>query len=764
MQIAKSSVLVATMFACLALAQIGNSQESEASTGLGAIVEEIVVTSARRKNVAEDAQSVPISVSAFTQNQLDAMQFANLEDITARVPNANAETNSTYPGFVNFNIRGMGVRGSALSDEPTVGVFIDGVYQGVSAGGLFDTFDMESVEVLRGPQGTLFGRNVTGGAVLMRTTAPSEEFKAKLKASAGNYGAYGLSGVITGPLQPDLLGKFAFFYNQRDDYIDAINKGNPLAPNAGDLGEKDQVALRGALTWLGDNFTATIRAEHMQTDEDPVPTDNAPGRTFDASGLNALFGALSPNGIIAPEFGDYEKHGSDTGVETPRSELTSASLDVTWNFGEATLQSITAWRDFSQEGMEQDFDNSLVPLFEIWEHEVTQEQISQEFIYNTSISEALSLTAGLYYFDQEITNNDFRISGGAFGGRGAHILYATEQSVLGVFASAEWTLTERLNLTLAGRYTTEEKDATMSNANAFAASGGTVGCPADGAPSILVTGMNPRDSINFSTCTPSYMGNEQWSNFTPKLALQYFVSEDTQAYATYSKGFRSGGFSTRVGYGSDPVFDEEQVDAYEVGLKHDFPAGARVNLALFQNEYSDLQENIFLSIATGEQVTRNAAEATVKGAEIEGLVLIADRLLIQGSLGFLDAEYDKYSDGREDFSGKTLRSIPEQHRDLSVSYEIPIGNRLSLTLRGSYHYRDEFHNTANNMGYVSPDRELFNASISLGSTDDRWKLTAFGKNLTDNASEGAATDVGVWVVTVGYVPRTYGVELVYEFN
>ena len=762
MQIIRNTLGFLAFIVGLTLFGVAYAEESSPEGGLSAIIEEIVVTSARRKNVAEDAQNVPISVSAFTQNQLDAMQFANLEDITARVPNANAETNATYPGFINFNIRGMGVRGSAVSDEPTVGVFIDGVYQGVSAGGLFDTFDMESVEVLRGPQGTLFGRNVTGGAVLMRTTAPSEEYSAKFKASVGNYGAHSLAGVVTGPLQPDLLAKVAFFYNQRDDYIDAINEGNPLAPNAGDLGEKDQIALRTAFTWLGDGYTATLRAEHMTADEDPVPTDNAPGRQLDADGLNASFGALSPTGIIAPPFGEYEEHGSDTGLETPRTELTSASLDVSWDIGEGALQSITAWRDFSQEDMEQDFDNSLVPLFEIWEHEITQSQVSQEFIYNTSLSEQWGVTAGLYYFDQEITNNDFRISGGAFGGTGSHILYATDQSVLGLFASFEYAMSERLSLTLAGRYTSEEKEAEISNVGAYAASGGTVGCSADGAADILDTGANPRDTIDFASCTPSYVGDESWSNFTPKLGLQYFISDDTQAYATYSKGFRSGGFSTRGQYGSDPVFDEEQVDAYEVGIKHDFTGGARVNFALFQNEYSDLQENIFLSVATGEQITRNAAEATVKGAEFEGQVLIGDRLLVQGSLGYLDAKYDQYTDGVEDFSGQQLRGIPEWHRDLGLTYELPVSNALNLTLRASYHFRDELQNTANNEGYVSPDRELFHASASLGSTDGRWKVTAFGKNLGNNASEGGATDVGFWVVTVGYMPRTYGVELVYQ--
>lgn len=743
-----------------ASAQEDGSQRSSAAN---VMLEEIMVT-ARRKDRAEDLQSIPVAVSAFSSDQLDAMQFTGLLDVTSRVPNSNAEPNGTYPGFVNFNIRGTGVRGSALSDEPTVGIFVDGVYQGIGAGIMFDTFDMESVEILRGPQGTLFGRNVTGGAVLMRTSMPSEEFSAKVKAMAGNLGSYSLAGVVTGPIAEDkLLGKIAVFYNQRDDYVTNINKGNPFTPNAADLGEKDQLGVRAALTWLPSEKTeVTFRAEHMRTDEDALVLDNSDGRTLSADGINGLFGALSPTGVVAPPFGDPYLSGGDVGAQVPHTEMKSASLDITWQMGSGTLQSITAWRDLLQEDMQQDFDNSLAPLFEIWEHTIDQDQISQELVYNNSLTDALSITAGIYYFDQEVTNNDFRISGGGFGGTGAHIAYAVDHSVTAAFASLDYALTDNLILTVAGRFSDEEKSAVISNVGAFAASGGTVGCSADGILPTLSSGLNPVDSIDFSSCTPSFTGSKDWSNFSPKVGLQYIVNDNTQVYGSYNRGFRSGGFSTRAQLGTDPLYNEEQVDAFELGVKHTFANGGRLNAAVFSNVFDDMQRNIFLSIATGEQVTRNAAEATVNGAEVEVLLPVGDNFFIQGSLGYNDATYDSYTDGVTDFSGKQLVGVSEWQRDLSLVYDVPIGSDSNLAFRAGYHFRDEFHNTDDNTGYLSPDRTTYDASISWSSRN--WVVTAFGKNLTNETTQGPATDVGLWVVTTGYLPRTYGLQVTYSSN
>ncbi len=750
---------------CLSGAYSSSNAADNPSGAISAMMEEVVVQ-ARRKDDAEALQSVPLAVSAFSEDQLDAMLYTDLGDITQMVPNATAQQNVTYVNYVNFNIRGMGPLGSALSDEPTVGVFVDGVYQGTSAGILMDNFDMESIEILRGPQGTLFGRNVTGGAALLRTTAPSDEYRAKVKVRAGNFGAWSVAGLVTGPLVEDvLLGKLAILHESRDDFIDAVNKGKALSPNTDDLGEKDQWNIRAALTWRpSDEVEITFRAESMRSEQDPMPTDSLPGRPLAVANLNAAYGALfSPDGIVGPSYDDWDKHGNDIGSEPAETELDSFSVTGTWELGNGSLRSITAWREFEQGDMEQDFDNSMVPLFEIWEHEITQEQLSQEFVYNTSLSDSLSMTAGLYYFDQEVTNNDFRISAGFFGGpgnRGAHITYAVDQQVLGLFASFDYAVNDKLNLTFAARYTDEEKDAEISNVGAFAASGGTVGCSADGAFAMLYTGVNPKDTIDFSTCIPSYDGDESWSNVTPKFGIQYLLSNDTQFYASYTKGFRSGGFSTRGQLGTDPLYDEEEVNAFEVGLKHDFENGARLNLAIFNNEYDDLQENIFLSVATGEQITRNAAEATIQGFELETWIPLGERFLLQASAGYTDAEYDDYTDGVTDFSGNTMRGVPELQYTIGLIYDQPIADDMNLTMQAFYNYLDERHYTTNNLGYIAPEHENVNASISVSSGN--WRVTAFGKNLTNDTEGGPGTDVSFWVVTTPYMPRTYGLEVTYE--
>jgi len=518
-----SSLLIMTSGGLMAAEDSDDAEKKKSSTKV--LLEEVLIT-ARRKDGAESLQDVPLSVTAFNGDQLDAMQFANIADVTASVPNAQADTFGTYPGYLIFTIRGMGVAGTAVSDEPAVGIFIDGVYQGISAGLLLDTFDFDSIEVLRGPQGTLFGRNVTGGAVLMKTSLPTEEFATKARVKYGSFGAVGLAAKVSGPIvDGSLLGKVAVFYNKRDDFIDNINKGNPLAPNADDLGEMDQKIIRGALTWRpSENTEAIFRAEHMESDEDSSPLTNTDGRPLSPAALNAGFGAWSPNGIVAAEFGDWDKTGGDVGAEVPHSEMDSFSMDITWLMGNnSTLQSITGYRDFLQDNMENDFDNSLVPLFEIWEHEITQEQVSQEFLFNITPTDSLSLTTGLYYFQQDVTNDDFRISGGLVGGLGAHIMYALDQTVLGAFASVDYAFTDQFTLTLGGRYTDEEKKAVMSNIGAYAASGGAVGCSADGAPALIYSGINPKDTIDFSSCTPSYEGKADWSNFSPKIGLQYSI-------------------------------------------------------------------------------------------------------------------------------------------------------------------------------------------------------------------------------------------------
>lgn len=757
-------VLLAT--ACVIPTQEVMAQDgSKHGSSIAALLEEVVVK-ARRKDNAEALQDVPVAISAYSSDQLDAMQMVDLADITASVPNANAEGLGTYPGYVNFNIRGMGTLGSTISDEPTVGVFIDGVYQGVAAGILLDSFDLEAVEILRGPQGTLFGRNVTGGAALVRTSLPTGEFSAKVKLAAENHGATQVSAVVSGPIIDDkLLGKIAIFDKQREDYIDNFNKANPLTPNADDLGEQDQQIYRGALTWrASEDVEVTFRAEHMESDEDSLVQ-------YNMAGIGALVGPenLALMGLPAGKYDDPEETGGDVGGAVPHSELDSASIEVNWSLGKGELTSITAWRDFTQEDMQQDFDNSALQGFEIFDHAIGQEQISQEFIYNVTLSDHVSLTSGLYYFQQDVSNRDWRIAGGSFGGTGRHVASDLNHTVMGIFSSLDIAMSDQWSLSLGGRFTKEKKEVALTRIGAFAGTGGAAGCAADGGSTATSPTGNIRDTINFDSCTADFEDKKEWANFTPKVGLQYLVSDSSQIYGSWSRGFRSGGFSVRADYQTNPAFNEEMVDAYEIGFKHDFDNGARLNGAVFYNEFEDLQRTAFDPV-TGSQVTRNAAEAVVQGAELEGMMPIGDHLVLQASLGYTDAElvsFDNNGDGQVDIDGTQMPGVPHWQRDLMAVYELPLFDAMTLTFRAAYHYRGALEVTDDNRGsfggLVSQARETYDASISLASDEKGWRITAYGKNLTNVTTGGLISDAGFWAVETSYAPRTYGAELIYGF-
>ena len=499
--------------------------EAPAGTATEALSEDIVVT-ATKKGYGESVQNVPIAVTAFGEAQLDAKFVQNLQSLSYDVPNVQLDGVGTAPGYANFTIRGLGINSTIPSIDPTVGVFVDGIYLGINAGVVLDNFDLEGVEVLRGPQGLLFGRNVTGGAVVMRTTRPSFSFRANAKASIETGLKKTASGMVTGPLIDDILAaKLAVYYSKDDGWFRNRFDGRSF-------GKSRDIIVRPALSFKGgDNFRMDLRYEHGDVDGDGAPVQSHAVFPRDTFGLS----------IDSPGF--YKAVWNQAIVET--------NIDV--GFGEGVITNISGYRQFQSRTVT-DIDGTPQSFFNGY-FNINQKQLSNELRYAGKFG-AIELTTGLYYFTQDLRYAERRnlfantriVSGGG----------SQDQTTWGVFASVDWHLTDTLTLNLGGRYSWERKAVQIATLRAN-------GC-----------------DIDTLICATNFVDSDNWKSFTPKVGLQWKPDSQTQVYALYTRGFRSGGYNLRntdAGVPPGP-FDQEMQDSFEIGTKKKF-GRSRLNLASF---------------------------------------------------------------------------------------------------------------------------------------------------------------------------------------
>ena len=695
--------------------------------GAAAILMEEVVTSARKKSAGEEVQEVPIAMTAYSGEQLEALQIRSMTDLTYSMPNVAMDGVGTSKGTANFTIRGQGINSSIPSVDPTVGVFVDGMYYGMSWGVIMDTFDLEGVEVLRGPQGLLFGRNVTGGAVSMRTRRPSHEFDMRAKASVtgDNDQVYAYS--VTGSLVPDVLaGKLAIYYRDDNGYFD--NR----ATNNDNFGESETYVIRPAVTWTPtEDLEMTFLFERGELEGDGSTAKNLADRTL----------------------GDFEVDNNEEGFNKARWNhiIWETNYDVA--FGNGTITNITAYRDFEQTN-DADIDSTNAGLGGFLEFNlagsVNQDQFSNELRFaGTFLDDRLDLTVGTFYFTQNQSYVEARdLPGGAgqnFGGNIDHETWA-------VFVNGDYRLTDSLSLTLGGRYTQEEKEADIARG---------------------VVNTFPCD-IRSTSCVSDFTDDDDWSSFTPKFGLQWFYNESSHAYFTYTKGFRSGGYNLR---NTSPVaspgpYNQETQNSFEIGTKSEWNDGrVKLNLAVFHNEITDMQrETIFNISGNIVQQIQNTADATVIGAEMDLQMLFGDNLLISLSAGYLDGTYDEV---RADLNRDTNIDGGDEALDLprlapwswqaGATYDIPLENGL-MSLRLSHKHRASgFWNDSNADSLRSAD--ILDAGISYSTADDKWTATLFGKNLLDDELATTAFTVVPGISVYGPLAkgREIGVELQYQY-
>ncbi|WFL78433.1 TonB-dependent receptor [Altererythrobacter arenosus] len=702
----------------------------EDDSAIGAL-NTIVVTGTKTQN-AENVQDVPVAVTAFNAKSLEALKVRDIQSLSYSAPNVSLDQIGTSRGQANFSIRGLGINSSIPSIDPTVGVFVDGVYLGLNAGVVFDLFDLDSVEILRGPQGVLFGRNVTGGAVLINTGNPTDYLTGKLRASVdgpfldgGRGGAnYTVSGVVSGPLVEDtLLFKLGGYYNKDEGYFTNLFDGS-------NHGEAETKILRGALEGRFGDLTLTGKLDY-----------------FDSEG----------DGPAGQNRGQFDRESFDLAIDNPGNydnEIWTASLTAEADIGPGTLTNIFGWRKYDATT---DGDIDSLPVFIFHSPtDTAQEQFSNELRYAVS-TDAFDLTVGGFWFDQSIAYTEQRnivsVAPLAFYGGGEQ-----DHEVLGLFAAGEWHLTDALSLIVGIRWSREEKDAAVTYVRPrpeCSVIDGT--CP--------VTGTNPFSANPaLAAIFPGGIENNgfsdknDWTNWSPKLGLQYEFGRG-QLYTHWTRGYRSGGYNFRI---TSPAafeaiaaangaffFDEEKVDNYEIGGKFQTDSGDfTLNVAAYYTDISNIQREVNQASASAgvAQSIFNTADASILGFEAEARMRVSPSLLFTANLGVMDDKYDAIlfdisGDGAIDDADLALRlpRVPEVTWGMGVIHEWDLG-ASEIVSRVNFQYRDEFAYTDNNFGYVQ-DASMLDANITWNTPVDGLSLSLYGKNLLDQVQAGGDTQL-----------------------
>ena len=714
-------------------------------------LEEIIVT-AQKKSAGESVQDVPISITAYSGEQVEATHAVNLTDIGLLTPNASLTEIPTFPGVANFVARGLGTVGASIpSSDPSVGVVSDGVAFGTIYGVVTDLFDLETIEILRGPQGTLFGRNVTGGAVVLRSTRPTDEFVGKVKLGYGSHDNKELSVLLAGPINDNWGAKIAVLAKDRDGYWENRAIGGPRQ------GASESTIIRPAVSYTSENFDATFIYENGSIDSD---------------GLGAITFFQDGEERFDPYDSRFTLQGDRGFSELDWEQFT---LDANWDLWGGKLTSILGYRTLDQE-FASDLDGTVERRFAFaGGTALEQDQSSFELRWSGNLTDNITFTTGIYLFEQEYTYAERRVLLDLLDRRGVSTI---DHDTQGIFAQADIELSDQLTLTLGGRYTEENKDAAVGligDPNAVGNCATLVG----GAPDGSLLGVENVDiPVSLSNCQAALNDSADFSNFTPKVGLNWRVSDDILGFASFTRGFRSGGYNVRFtdlsfatpNPASQPgPYLEEQIDAFELGIKSTFGGGRyRINASIFNNEIEDLQRTILNS--AGAQEVTNAADATIRGFELDGVLGVTDNFAVQFGFGYTDAEYDSF-EGVEAVTGLAAGDIdfvlvPEITYSAAATYDFDLSPESSLSWRTSYSFVDD--TVGDDLNTVQQeDYFLIDTSLTYRN-DSGLAISLYGKNITDevyydfgtNFSGGSPLDVRSFWLTP---PRTYGLDVTYEF-
>lgn len=798
---ASLSVFVAGLAAAVCVAEA----QQPASPALA----EVIVTAQKRE---QSLQDVPISVAAMGEEQLEQLGIRTLRDFAGNVPNLYVNNFNGRADIVRLFIRGIGQNDVSITQDPSVALYVDGIYVGTSAGAAFESPDIERIEVLRGPQGTLYGRNATGGAVNIISQKPSTEgFDGRVEFSGGNYGYQRVSGVLNVPLGSQAALRVSALDAEREGWIENTGLGE-------DFTGQNRNAVRAALRWRPlERFTADYAFDLSKFRDTPPLSTAASGRGNGVYPLGAPFN-LPGLGMVIPALSvSYTNHPFGGGrpgsvravrpVTASDTEVEGHALSLEWQVTDAlTLRALSGYRDVYANQLADYHPTalasivlasfpSMTPLAPagVPNSAITQSQqiinfrtFSQELQALGEVQLAgggsLAYVGGLYYYSDDARLREEQ--GNVLGPRDPNNRTAIEDESTAAFADITWTpaaLGERLHLTVGGRYSKDQREAlrVQENSFSFAAVGGfTAANCARFASTFAALGQPcvPNGVIAGSSF------DRDFSNSSVSGTIAVDLTPDVNLYAKYVTGYKSGGTSQRS---ANPIkfsegFEPEEVVSYEIGLKSSFlDRRVTLNAAIFQMEIDDYQASLQSGFSSGDRDFYGIDGSEIKGLEAELAVAVTDELRLRASAGLLDTEFgESFRDvlldtgaTRRQFFVEPFSYAPEKSFTLGLEYHRPLAGDWSFGSYASYNYQSEMHTSSNASDDVLLGaRGLIDAGVSLTRADigaGDLTLRLWGRNLGDKdyylintssfAFAGAAT-------TVEYgEPRTYGLTVDFRF-
>jgi len=737
--------------ATIGLTAMGMLSNTHAET---LVLEEVIVTAQKR---SESLQDVPVAVTAFSADTIQEAGISDTSDLAVMTPSLNANANGS-PFTTRLSIRGIGTSQSDPALEPSVGMFVDGVFLGRSGLGTADLTDIERIEVLQGPQGTLYGKNTNAGAISIITKRPNlDEFEGYVEASVGDYGMGKLTATASGPLGDTVAYRLSGNIHQRDGYYDNAGAG------IDDQNDADDWNVQGKLLWEpNDRLSVLLSAAHVDRDTTCCGADSTQSEVVQQELINQN---------LAPDKNDpydYKVATDQQEAFSMESDLVSLHIDYDLDWG--TITSITAWNDYDY-SVSADVDRSQLDLLASQDEHNEGDSFSQELRLDSSFGDNIDYMVGLFYYDQSTQRGDKNPSNlvvgedfitiadqqdlpfpfptiGFIAQPGDHLRYENtwDNQTIAVFGQAIWHLGERWHLTGGLRWTDEEREADLFS------------------ESVSTAPLAPALVLIDAFSTPIDAKLDRSSDNVDWLAkVAYDIGDDSMVYASVGTGSKSGNFNGVNGAPDEREFDDEYTTSYELGLKATLlDSRMRLNAAAFYTEIEDYQFQQQLPTGFGSFIS-NAGEVETSGIDIQLEALPLPNLTLTAGLLYMH-DYEVTAGPNK---GDALPFTADVSGNLGATLVFPLADG-GIYIRADYIFMDDHAtNTTSEENLEDKDfddRETLNAKI--GWRNDNWNISLWGKNLTDDEYAVQTTNTFLFSGMDAYFlapPRTYGATLRYDF-